>query len=41
MRNQPIDLGPPTILAPARPNRLDELEQQVEDLTDRIEELED
>ena len=41
MRNLPIDLGPPPLLAPAPPNRLDELEQQVEDLTERIEELED
>ncbi len=40
MRNRPIDLGPPAILAPPRTNRLDELEQQVEDLTKRIEEME-
>lgn len=40
MKRLPIDLGPPSILAPSPPNRLDELEQQVEDLQERIEELE-
>lgn len=40
MGKGPINLGPPSFLDPSPPDRIDELEQQVEDLQERIEELE-